>query len=321
MNKAMYLKLLRESSPMTHVVLLAMVIFISGTAFMLLSYLLGWTIFGVGVGEFEQAIGDLSIPRNLNLMKLFQAMQTIGLFILPPFLIAWVLHNQPARFLFLDRFPTLRNLILVIAIVVFSNPFVGWLVDVNQSMHLPQWLGALEDWMIQSEDKANAITAAFLDSQSFGGFAVNLLLVGVLPAVGEELLFRGVVQQILKRMTRNAHAAIWISAAIFSAMHMQFFGFLPRLLLGAMFGYMLEWTGTLWAPMIAHFINNAAVVVVVYFAPEMAPGMTGGEPGSMPDPNFFNAMVSLFFVGAFFRAIYVGFIRHRHEEVKSEDGV
>ena len=130
-------------------------------------------------------------------------------------------------------------------------------------------------------------------------------MIGILPAVGEELLFRGIVQQLFKKKFGNAHAAIWISAAIFSALHMQFFGFLPRLVLGAMFGYMLEWSGTLWLPMIAHFVNNATAVVAYYLMQKGIIGSGIDKTGTWSDGSFYLVIVSLIFLYAFFRALYI----------------
>jgi membrane protease YdiL (CAAX protease family) len=89
-------------------------------------------------------------------------------------------------------------------------------------------------------------------------------MIAVLPAVGEELLFRGVIQKLFSKITRSHHWGIWISAILFSALHLQFYGFIPRLLLGAMFGYLLVWSGSLWLPILAHFINNAAAVTALF---------------------------------------------------------
>ena len=97
-----------------------------------------------------------------------------------------------------------------------------------------------------------------------GDFAFNLIMIGLLPAIGEELVFRGVVQKIFHQWSRNIHIAIWTTAFVFSAMHMQFYGFLPRMVLGGMLGYMLAWSGSLWLPIFAHFVNNAGAVVFMY---------------------------------------------------------
>jgi len=93
---------------------------------------------------------------------------------------------------------------------------------------------------------------------------LNLFIIAILPAVGEEFFFRGVLQKILIRLFKSVHVAIWVTAFIFSAIHFQFFGFVPRFILGLIFGYLFFWSGTLWLPVISHFINNAVPVIMSY---------------------------------------------------------
>ena len=131
-------------------------------------------------------------------------------------------------------------------------------------MKLPALLSGLEDWMRTMEEAAKVLTEKFMKVEAIPGLLFNVFMIAVLPTIGEELLFRGVIQRIFTNMTKNYHWGIWIAAFIFSAFHMQFYGFLPRLLLGAMFGYLLVWTGTIWVPILAHFVNNTMGVVGYY---------------------------------------------------------
>jgi hypothetical protein len=137
-------------------------------------------------------------------------------------------------------------------------------------MKLPHFLSGVEQWMKQSEQLADKVTKLFLITNSSGVWLVNLLVMALLPALGEEMLFRGLIQRYMIGLTRNTHAAIWITACIFSAFHLQFYGFIPRLLLGALLGYLFVWSGNLWVPVLVHFINNALGVSIYYFAPAMA---------------------------------------------------
>jgi uncharacterized protein len=120
--------------------------------------------------------------------------------------------------------------------------------------------------MKASEDNATRITEALMNMHSTGELFYNLLIIAVLPALGEEFLFRGILQKLFKEITQNIHVAIIITAVIFSAIHMQFYGFIPRMMLGILFGYLLHWTGSIWVPVFAHFINNGAAVVFAYIA-------------------------------------------------------
>ena len=118
--------------------------------------------------------------------------------------------------------------------------------------------------MRKMEDQAQIFSEVFLNTATIQGLIINILLIGVLAAVGEEIFFRGLLQNLFLKGTGNAHVAIWISAFLFSFIHFQFFGFFPRMLLGAMIGYLFYWSGSLWAAILAHFINNAVSVVAYY---------------------------------------------------------
>jgi membrane protease YdiL (CAAX protease family) len=133
-------------------------------------------------------------------------------------------------------------------------------------MKLPAAFAGMEQWMKQAEEQAGQITEKFLDVHSVGGFAVNMLMIAVIPAIGEELLFRGLFQRLLGEWFRNIHLAIFVAALLFAAVHLQFYGFFPRMMLGVMFGYLYLWTGTIWAPVFAHFLNNGAAVLISYLS-------------------------------------------------------
>ncbi len=131
-------------------------------------------------------------------------------------------------------------------------------------MQLPESLKFIEEWMKGSEKSAEKITKAFLEVSTLPELLFNVLLIAIIPAIGEELLFRGIIQKLCIDGAKNTHLGVWISAILFSAMHMQFFGFLPRMLMGALFGYLFVWTKNLWVPILAHFINNGVAVIISY---------------------------------------------------------
>ena len=168
-------------------------------------------------------------------------------------------------FLKMDKKPYGLSVLLSVAIVYAASPLVNLLGLWNAELALPEWLSGIETWMRSSEDAAAKLTELFVKADSMNALFVNILIIGVLPAIGEELLFRGVIQKILLDWTRNKHLAIWITAILFSALHLQFFGFLPRMFLGALFGYLFVWSGNLWLPVLAHFINNTTAVIAYYY--------------------------------------------------------
>jgi general stress protein CsbA len=142
-------------------------------------------------------------------------------------------------------------------------------------MNLPDLFSGLENMMRQLEDKAAKITEKFLEMDTTGDLMVNLFIIAVLPAVGEELFFRGLLQRIFSDWSRNKHVGIWVTAVVFSALHGQFYGFVPRMILGGMFGYLLVWSGSLWIPILAHLVNNGVAVIASYYYQK---GMLGFNP-------------------------------------------
>ena len=143
--------------------------------------------------------------------------------------------------------------LLVLSFMVVNSLFIEW----NRSLPLPQFF-------IDLEDQAAELTTFLTSFSGLTELVVALIVISIIPAFGEELVFRGILQKMAFQFTGNSHIAIWICAFIFSAFHMQFLGFVPRLLLGGLFGYLYVWSGTLWIPVFAHFVNNAFTIVMVY---------------------------------------------------------
>lgn len=206
-----------------------------------------WTVLPIN----HQAIGSL---------KWFQFVQTLATFFVPPLIVAWLCSDNPKRWLQFDTAPKWWMFVGAILVMIMALPGINLLADWNSRMSLPDWLKPLEDLMRQQEEAAQALTERFLQGKGIGMLLINAGLLALLPAAAEELTFRGMLQKLIP----NKHVAIWVVAIIFSAIHFQFYGFVPRMLLGAMFGYMLVWTGSLWIPMTMHFVNNAVTVVAYW---------------------------------------------------------
>jgi membrane protease YdiL (CAAX protease family) len=207
----------------------------------------------------------MNSPENISFLKYFQVLQSIGLFVIPPFILGILYHGNSSEYLQIDRTTRSQSYYLAALCLLAVIPFINFLGNINSQMKFPESLSGLESWMKTMEDAAEAMVEKFMKVQSISGLVFNLFMIAVLPALGEELMFRGVIQRIFTNWTRNYHWGIWISAFLFSAMHMQFYGFLPRMVLGGMFGYLLVWTGTMWVPILAHFANNTIGVLTYYF--------------------------------------------------------
>ena len=222
--------------------------------------------YGVSVIEKFSTLSDYSDPKVIGLLKYFQVVNQLGMLVLPALVFAWLVDTAPFVYLRAHKSPGWRNLLLATLFVFASMPVIGWLVDLNETMRLPFWLKGMEQWMKSAEANAAKITDAFLATSTLGGLAINILMIAILPAIGEEFLFRGVFMRLFCRWFRNNHAGVWLAAFIFSAIHMQFYGFIPRLLLGAAFGYLFIWSGNIWVPVSAHFVQNATSVMVAWLA-------------------------------------------------------
>ncbi len=238
---------------------------VSALIFSLLGGLAVILFYGFDMSSFY----DYSNPNTIEGLKLFQLLSSIGLFIVPPIVYALITSKTILQALNLNKISKPTNWFLVLLIMIVASPLMSWVVEVNADMSLPDFMSSIEEWMKQSEANAEVLTKAFISFDGLPSLFYILLIVAVIPAVGEELLFRGVIQKIFTNWTNNHHIAIWVTAILFSALHMQFYGFFPRMLLGVLFGYLLVWSGSLWLPILGHFINNGSVVVLSYLYPEL----------------------------------------------------
>jgi membrane protease YdiL (CAAX protease family) len=226
--------------------------------------LLAAGIYHLPILSNPEILSDLEAPNVLPALKVIQAVSAIGTFILPALVFASLRTGQPFAFLQVNTLPKLIWVPLTMLLIVVCSPLINLMAEVNSHMHLPAALSGIEHWMRASEDQASKLTEGFLKGDGLMSLTLNLIIVALLAAVGEELLFRGTFQTILLGLTKNVHVAVWATAILFSAFHMQFFGFLPRMMIGALLGYLYVWSGSLWVPILAHFTNNALGVIITY---------------------------------------------------------
>ena len=214
--------------------------------------------------------------QSTESLKWLQFLQTVATFLLPSILCAWLWDegHKPFRWLKMDVPVQWQNILLAVVIMICAVPGINLLADLNSRVELPKSLEFIEQILKSQEEAAAALTERFLQADNIGGLLLNIGLMALLPAFSEELSFRGTLQQIIykdqngKEQSTKVHLAIWITAFIFSAIHMQFYGFVPRMLLGAMFGYVFVWSGSLWVPITMHFVNNGLAVLVYYLMGE-----------------------------------------------------
>ncbi|MDR1592013.1 MAG: CPBP family intramembrane metalloprotease [Prevotellaceae bacterium] len=199
----------------------------------------------------------------VSTIRWIQVEQNVLLFALPSLLCAWAVSRKPFDLLRLNSLPPVGAWLCMGLFVMVALPAVNLLSMLNNMVSLPDFLSPMEEWMRAKEIASAEITVRLLEMDNLATLGITLVVMAALPALGEELVFRGLLQRLIEQRI-GLHAGVWIAAVLFSAIHLQFFGFVPRMLLGAAFGYMAAWTGSLWLPIAAHFLHNAFAVITAY---------------------------------------------------------
>lgn len=259
------------------------------------SYIAGLVLASVALGIL------LAVSKNaLAMMRIGIVLQDILMLVVPAVLTAVLVTRRPAELLRINSFPRLQPLLLGLLTLVVATPLMEWLVAWNENFTFPESLRWLEDALRSMEDRAGDSVEFLLGPHTIGNLVMSLLLVGVLTGFSEELFFRGALQRLLASTRMNRHVAVWVAALIFSAVHMQFFGFVPRLLLGAFFGYLLIWSGSVWLPMLAHMLNNSLYIITRYVnGPEASDAVTA------TNTSWGAVVISLAFTAVCLTALYL----------------
>jgi len=201
-------------------------------------------------------------PEFLYVMKWLQGLSSLTMFLIPALVFALItFRRRPLYFLGIRK--ASKNFMYWLAFICIfcAFPFVFWLGELNQHIPLPSWMTAMEK-------DAGKQMEAFLRVNHSYDILVNVFIIAVLPAFCEELCFRGGLQRILIHLTKSPWIGIIIASILFSALHFQFQGFLPRMFLGMVLGALYWYSGSLWPSIIAHFVNNGTQVIAVSYAPK-----------------------------------------------------
>ena len=200
---------------------------------------------------------------ELNILRISQIGSQLFTFVLPPLLYACLVKEKPMKSLSFCKTPLpyfIIGFVMMYAITPLNNIFSVW----NAGLELPESMAALEEMMKNLQESATQLTDKMLNISDISGLIINLFMIAGLAAFGEELLFRSLLQPFLIKICKNAHLGIFLASAIFSFIHFEFYGFLPRLVLGLLLGYMFFYSKSIWVPMLMHFANNATAVVIYY---------------------------------------------------------
>lgn len=232
------------------------------------------SVFGLAVSGLAGGFIMTKFASSTAAMRIATVLQSIFQMIIPAITTAMIATRRPVSFLAIDRRIDFPTLLLAVVTLVAATPLMNALIALNGSLTLPDSMKPLDDALREMETRANDSITLLQGANSVGNLVMNILIIGILAGFGEELFFRGTFMRLLTTGGINRHAAIWIVAIVFSAMHLQFFGFLPRTLLGAYFGYLLAWSRCLWIPIIVHATNNIIYVVNHYLYADTPDGAT-----------------------------------------------
>jgi len=210
---------------------------------------------------------DYSNPSLLTFLRGSLVVQFIALYIIPVFLFARFCDPKPTQYLGLTSSKPIY-FILGITVLLVALPFVDWTGTINDQL-IPETT-SIGKWMKASEEAVAKQIGFMLKRHTVQDLLLNLVLVAVFAGVGEELLFRGVLQRLFIKLFKNPWAGILITAFIFSAIHLQFYGFIPRFILGILLGLIYWYSGSLWPAIIAHFAYDAFAVIMIWFNPALA---------------------------------------------------
>jgi uncharacterized protein len=247
--------------------------------------------------EYLQAFSNPTafVHFRLSLLIIQAVGATVGMIVLPYYFLK--IQDRTLASYFSTPFfqPIFIISVLVIVFMGFNSFFIQW----NQEIHLPF---GIEEWARPLEDKLAETTKFLTELNSIPELVLAFIAIAIIPAIGEEIIFRGLIQNDFYRATRNAHVAIWMSAFLFSAIHFQFYGFVPRLFLGALFGYLYFWSGNLWMPVLAHFVNNGFTLLTLILYQKK----TIDVDLEKIQPSVFHVMISMIF-SAFLLYAYKNF--------------
>ncbi len=219
------------------------------------------------IGDRVLSMGNMvanpqAYPDFRYILLYVQGLTSFGSMVVAPLLFFRYFYTD--KVVFFEYLPKELFFLLTALLVIVSMPANAWIAEQNMQMKLPTFLADIEKWMADKEGELKILTEYLTQFETNSQFLVGLVVIALIPAVGEELLFRGGLQNLLKDLFKNKHTAVWVAAIIFSGIHLQFYGFFPRMFLGALFGYLYLWSGNILIPMTAHFVNNGFTLLLIH---------------------------------------------------------
>ena len=245
-----------------------------------LSIAISSLMFGFTLPEIASFPSNPNQAGALTVLRLSQFLSACGLFLFPPVALCYLRSIPLSIGLFTKQKPRFALFILAIVLMWIQLPLINILATFNNTLVFPEILKPLGEWMRIQEDQAAKLTEAFLFMPNPSDLVISLIIMALIPALGEELLFRSTIQPLIAKWINKPVLAIWITAFVFSFIHFQFFGFLPRFFIGAFLGYLFYWSGSVWYSIAAHFANNGLAVFVYFLNQHQMINFTTDDLGS-----------------------------------------
>lgn len=242
--------------------ILVIIIFITSFFFgQLFSFLIAETLSPGIAADIDKVTFDNRF--QINVLRSIQAISSIFTFIVPSLIIGKILSSNKENYLKINKTPKILYYIIIPIFMIVLMPALNLIIMWNENFKLPQYLSSFEESLKQMEISSQKMITLIISGNTSFDFLISIIIVAIIPAIGEEFLFRGVIQQQLHSLFKNIHIAIIISSFIFSAIHFQFYGFVPRMILGIIFGYIFYYSDSIWPAIFAHFFNNASALIAL----------------------------------------------------------
>jgi len=283
MNKS----LLNSLNPVIKLILVLVITFLVFSIVFYTFLWIGTLIFNVSFTEFYTVTDTLD---NIKILNYLLAIQSLALFLFPSLAIAWF-FSSPIEFFHLNKRINVKNYLITILIVLAAQGVVSLLGYLNNNLHFPDSLFNIEQQLRNIEKKALLLITSILSETNIYKLLLNIIIIAIIPAIGEELFFRGILQHYLNETFNNAHVAIFSTALIFSFVHFEFFTFLPRFFLGLILGYIFYWNKNILLPILAHFTNNFIGIMIYYFG--IQNGKTPEELSLIEKPIIWLTLISI----------------------------
>ncbi len=255
-----------ESAMIQLMVSLILITLVSAISMVLLVLLWG-LISEEGIAGVWNILTGSETSQGAGYLSVLIIIQQLAVFVIPTIVTGYFMTGNSLSYFGLNKRPRQLSVVIVIVLALFLIPVATFTGFVNEMADLPQWLSGLEGWLLDKEMEARETVTVLLENKERWSNVANIVIIALLPAIGEELFFRGLFLRIIEKGTRSSSIAVVLSALIFTILHFQFYGLLPRFILGVVYGLLFVWSRSLWLPMIAHFVNNLAAVIASGFIP------------------------------------------------------